>query len=241
MMNQDGISKEKILSYSCCSNMEERLFVYDTIDSTNNLAKTMARDGAKSGTVIISNHQTAGRGRQGRSFYSPENSGIYLSYIPKTDIPLEKVVYITTAVSVAVARAINKVCGVYPKIKWVNDLYLDDKKVCGILTEAVQSTDGNLCGVVVGVGINCSSVFPAELEDIAGNIPLENGDIKNLLSKELITNLDSLEEMLKSGEYISEYRENSIVLGRWIKILNEENSEYFVKDIGEFGELILWG
>ena len=68
---------------------------------------------------------------------------------------------------------------------------------------------------------------------------VKNGDIKNLLSKELITNLDSLEEMLKSGEYISEYRENSMVLGRWIKILNEENSEYFVKDIGEFGELIL--
>ena len=239
MIRQTGISKDKILSYTKGQDIKDRLIIYDIIDSTNNVAKTMIRDGAENRTIIVSNEQTAGRGRLGRNFYSPKDSGIYLSYILKSDIPLGKIVYITTAASVAVARAIEKVCGIYPRIKWVNDLYLQGKKVCGILTEAVQTADGRLNGVVVGVGINCSSVFPSELEEIAGNIPMTDDDIKNRLVYELILNLDCLEDMLNSGEYIGEYRENSIVLGKWIRILNEENSEYFVEDIGNLGELIM--
>ena len=109
---------------------------FEELDSTNRYLKELAAKDARPGTVIIANRQSAGRGRLGRKFFSPGEKGIYMSILLRPDIPLERAVLITSMAAVAVARAIERVSGIEAKIKWVNDIFLKGKKVCGILTEA---------------------------------------------------------------------------------------------------------
>ena len=120
------------------------LHIFETIDSTSTYAKKLAESGAEHGTAVIALQQTGGRGRLGRSFHAPAGTGIYMSLILKTAADFSKAMLVTTAASVAVCRAIRKVCGADPQIKWVNDIYLNGKKVCGILTEAVTDPDTGL-------------------------------------------------------------------------------------------------
>ena len=108
----------------------------DEIDSTNSYLKVLAASGAPEGTVIIANRQSAGRGRLGRSFFSPEEKGIYMSILLRPSIELDRAVLITSMAAVAVARAMETVKGITAQIKWVNDVFINKKKVCGILTEA---------------------------------------------------------------------------------------------------------
>ena len=112
------------------------LEIHDTLDSTNNRAKALAAAGARHGTTVIADSQSGGRGRLGRSFFSPEHSGVYMTCILRPDCDPERANLLTSLAAVAAARAVEKVSGADVKIKWVNDLYLNDKKICGILTEA---------------------------------------------------------------------------------------------------------
>lgn len=146
--------------------------VVDECDSTNTALK---RDAAElpADSVLIAKRQTGGRGRLGRSFYSPEGTGLYMSVLLRPSLSAGDLTLITPAAAVAVCRAIESVYGVEAKIKWVNDVYAHGKKVCGILTEAVFSPGGALSHAVLGIGVNVSPPpggFPAELTHIAGTV-----------------------------------------------------------------------
>ena len=217
------------------------LHFFHSTDSTNKRASALALEGACHGTCVIAGHQTAGRGRLGRSFYSPERQGIYLSVILKPDFDISKAVLITAAASVATSRAIQTVCGVHPQIKWVNDLYLDGKKICGILTEAITDFEsGQITNIVVGIGINCSCEdFPDEIQGIAGGIP--GSYSKNALAAEVVNQLLDIASNIEARDFIDEYRQSSMVIGKNINVIKtgREPVAAFAEDIDSNGALIV--
>ena len=164
--------REQMLEKLRESKLVSDIQVFSELDSTNQYLKELAKEGAKAGTVIIANKQSAGRGRLGRSFFSPEGTGIYMSILLRPEMELQKSVRITSMAAVAVARAIERVSGIEAKIKWVNDIFLNGKKVCGILTESgINAITGTLEYAVLGIGINVGTIqFPEELKDIATSI-----------------------------------------------------------------------
>ena len=154
------------------TDMPVYLQVQTEVTSTNTLLKAQAEQGAPEGTVLIAESQTAGKGRLGRHFTSPPGTGIYFSLLLRPHCTAEKSLFITTTAAVAVCEAIEQVTGLNPQIKWVNDIYLNEKKVCGILTEAsVDFENGGLNWAVLGIGINIAvpkEGFPEEIRSIAG-------------------------------------------------------------------------
>ena len=186
---------------------------FATIDSTNNEARRLIQNGEANALplVITASKQTGGRGRLGRSFYSPEDTGIYLSIVTEfPDIPPEAVA-ITARISVAVAEAIEEVAGIRAGIKWVNDIYIDGKKICGILTETVPNQDRRLA--IIGIGINVTTTFfPEELRDVAGSLGEAACGRKELLQETVIRNV--LQIAAGRRPYIDAYRARSVVLGR---------------------------
>lgn len=224
--DSDMLSVEGILPYVKASSMADRIHVFKSLESTNLTAKKMALDGAPAGTVVIAEEQTRGRGRMGRSFCSPPAGGIYMSFILKPRFDTAKSVLITTAASVAVCRAIEIITGISCRIKWVNDIYLGEKKICGILTEAVTDFEsGHIEYIVLGIGINYSTnpaAFPAELAGIAGSlfeeVP-EDGISRNRLIAEVIDQVLEINEKLESKEFIHEYKNRSFVLGKEILVI----------------------
>ena len=150
------------------------IHIYDSLDSTNKTAKEMVIAGADHGTLIISKKQDLGKGRKNHSFYSP-NGGIYMSLILSPDrLPSCEPDFITAYTGVSVCRSIEKLCGILPSIKPINDLFIDNRKICGILTESGQEFDsGHVQWIVVGIGINFDSdisAFPQDLQSIVGSI-----------------------------------------------------------------------
>ena len=138
---------------------------YEITDSTNQRAKEYIKTHEFDRMLFVANEQTAGRGRLGKSFFSPKDTGIYMSFAFKSDRPLCDIVHITTASAVAVARAIEEHTTYRTAIKWVNDIYINDKKVCGILCE---STGGY---IIIGVGVNVTtSDFPDDISDVADSL-----------------------------------------------------------------------
>lgn len=193
--------------------------VYKTVTSTNTLAKERASLGAPDGTVIIAEEQTGGKGRLGRSFVSPSGGGIYLSVILRPGILAENCVLITTAASVAVMRAIKKAAGKQTLIKWVNDLYLDGRKVCGILTEAVTDFEsGNVEYVVLGIGINFSSDIPSLAPELCGKAGAlfekeKPTASRNEVIAQIIEEVFSLCKEPDGKKFIDEYRKHSLIIG----------------------------
>lgn len=147
------------------------IHIYDTIDSTNLEARRMITEGQiSSPTLLMAHTQTCGRGRLGRSFYSPKGSGLYLSWVFKPHTTPQNIPHITPAAALATAKAMEAWAGVCPRIKWVNDLYLDGKKACGILTEVANTPSGEAY-VIVGIGVNVTTAaFPEGLRHPAGCI-----------------------------------------------------------------------
>lgn len=154
------------------------LVTEECVDSTNLLAAKLATDGVPSFTAVIAESQTAGRGRLGRSFYSPEGSGLYLSLIVRSDVlpksqkTDEICSKLTVAAGTCVARSIEELFGIKTRIKWVNDIIIDGRKAGGILTEG-RIENGSLSFAVIGIGVNISlpcGGFPPELEGIAGTV-----------------------------------------------------------------------
>lgn len=224
--DSDMLSAEGILPYLSDSTAADRIHVFKQLESTNLTAKRMALDGAPAETVVIAEEQTKGKGRMGRSFYSPSGSGIYMSFILAPRFDTAKSVLITTAASVAVCKAIEKVTGISCQIKWVNDVYMNGKKICGILTEAVTDFEsGRIHYIVLGIGINYSTsktAFPKELSGIAGSLyegATEDHISRNRLIAEIINQVFAVNERLESREFISEYKARSFVLGKEIRII----------------------
>jgi BirA family biotin operon repressor/biotin-[acetyl-CoA-carboxylase] ligase len=162
-----GLDKQTILAAVKSADFD--LHIERTVDSTNNSLKKLAAEGVPSGYMLMAEEQTAGRGRMGRSFFSPR-SGIYFSLLLRPHTAPNETLYFTTSTAVAICRAIEKTAAHKAQIKWVNDVYIGGKKVCGILTEA--SIAGGLTDwVVIGVGINIEAPeggFPSEIAERAG-------------------------------------------------------------------------
>ena len=134
------------------------IYLYDTLESSNRTAKLLALDGAPHGTLVLTAHQSAGRGRLGRRFESPAGKGVYCSVLLRPEIPAANAQTATISAAVAVCRAVKKLCGLELAVKWVNDLYYQGRKVCGILTEAGTDLEsGQLEWLVVGIGLNLTS------------------------------------------------------------------------------------
>ena len=200
--------------------------VFSSVTSTNTILKEMAEQGAKEGTVIIAEEQTAGRGRTGKQFYSPKGTGIYISILLRPDIPAEESLFLTTSAAVATARAIEDVSDKRALIKWVNDIYLEDKKTCGILTEGAFNVEtGKLDYAIVGIGINVcipDGGFPDNIKDIATAIFDEQTDSINKRSSLIANLLDCFMEYykdFKSRSYVKEYIERSMIIGKTITVI----------------------
>lgn len=222
--DNDIVSVESIRPYLNSSAAHYQLEVRQSVGSTNTIAKEMAAKGAPEGTVIIALEQTGGRGRLGRSFYSPKGSGIYLSVILRPKLSVEDTLLITTCAAVAVTRAIEKVAAVEAAIKWVNDIYVAEKKVCGILTEAsLDFESGGLEYAIVGIGINIYSAgFPDEIKDIAGSIFSEkpkDKPVSSMLVAELLNNISDMTDSITDKKYLDEYRKRSFLIGKEIYVL----------------------
>jgi len=187
--------------------------VFDEIDSTNTEAKRMTLDGFCGNALLVAHSQTAGRGRMGRSFYSPAATGAYFSILHTLSTPLCDAVAITSAAAVAVMRAIRSLAGIQTEIKWVNDLHYNGKKVCGILTEAVSV--GERSHVIVGIGINLDTAdFPEELKAIAGSLGTRLDP--TALIAEIYRQIAIYLQDPSSREWLTDYRAHSLVLGRRI-------------------------
>ena len=225
----------------------DTLYWYNSIDSTNTRAKELAQSGAPHGTLVLAGHQTAGRGRLGRSFSSEAGMGVYLSVILRPTCPPEKLMHLTCAVGVAVCQAIETVAGIRPGIKWINDLIANKKKLGGILTElAVDPATGLVSYAVVGIGINCGQEkedFPEPLQDIATSLKMVTGkDISPaVMAAGMIEALWQMDQQLFSqkADIMASYKQNCITLGQDI-MLNRADTVRYAKavDIDENGSLL---
>lgn len=210
--------------------------LYDSIDSTNTEARRLISaispgEGPHGGssplpvTLLAARAQTAGRGRLGRSFYSPPDSGLYMTLLYPLTQPLSQAVAVTAGAAVATLEAIRAVTGLVPGIKWVNDLYMDGKKICGILTEAVTPAGSEQSAyMLVGIGINLTTAaFPEGLRAPAGSLTdnlspsatlpaLDAGRLCGQIAHRLLTLLET--DSLHSPETLAAYRAHSILLGQ---------------------------
>lgn len=212
--NNDTVSARKIKL-----NLKEELDVlyYPSVDSTNNCCKRLLADGKQGVFLVTADRQTAGRGRQGKTFYSPALTGVYFSLVIRPHSSLQNAVTATTAAAVAVCRAIEKLTDKKPKIKWVNDVYLDGKKICGILTEAITNfEEGTVDSVIIGIGINIRTVdFPDDVNS-AGSLGerISRSRLIAEVTNELLNIAGS-----DYNSFIDYYRSHSLVIGERIKFI----------------------
>ncbi len=221
------------------SDIQSDVFVFESIDSTNTYAKKLAEANAKDWTLIIAKNQTAGRGRFERNFYSP-TGGLYMSLIIHPEIKLEDINFITMNAALAVCSAVKKHVNVDLGIKWVNDLFLNDKKVVGILTEAAIDFESKTFKyVVVGIGVNLKlNAIPPELESLITDINIDENFDKNLLVAEIVN--DFYKNLSKDKKVlVDEYRSKSIVLNEEVLISGNYNGQAKVLDITDEGELLV--
>lgn len=217
MESGSSITEEGLRAFLPSSYKSNSIHVFDVLDSTNIYAKQLAVQKAPHGTIVIAHRQTGGKGRLGRSFFSPKE-GIYLSIIIKPDFDISRSVLVTTAAAVAVAEAIEKVCGKHAGIKWVNDVYVENKKVCGILCEGINDFEtGQIDSIIIGIGINTSlKGFPKDLLDIAGAV---QGDYsKAELAAEAIAKVLDFTSDIESRSFIDAYKEKSLVIGKTVSV-----------------------
>lgn len=265
-MDNDILSAPGIMKYLHPKYRKLSVEVYKSIDSTNTKIKEYAASGRPEGLVVIAQEQTAGRGRMGRSFYSPTSSGVYMSFLLRPKFTAGESTYLTTAAAVAAAETIDDVWKDYSEsikhkagsgacqpdpdesqavIKWVNDVYVRGKKVCGILTEASVNVENSMLEyAVTGIGFNVQvpeNGFPEEIQDIAGAIFETDTamDAKNRIAAEMINHFMKYYEDLPERTYMEEYRKRSFLLGREIYTVTDPPITGRAVDIDEEGHLIM--
>jgi len=199
--------------------------VFPVLSSTNTVLKTMAAEDAPAGTAVLAAEQTAGRGRLGRSFFSPPAGGLYLSLLLRPDLSPADAPRLTSCAAVAVAEAVEELSGRSTGIKWVNDVYMDRRKICGILTEAGMDLEtSRVSYVVVGIGINLRTPeggFPEEIRNIAGAAfdGLSVPDLRNRLAALVLDKLTDYASDPFSDTLFESYQARSLVPGRRITVL----------------------
>lgn len=205
-----------------------KIQLYNTAVSTNTMMKELAYRGEQEWSVILAEEQTGGRGRLGRSFLSPRFTGIYASVLLRPHMSMSRAVFITVAAAVAAARAIENVSGKRAEIKWVNDIYVGDRKVCGILTEASMNVENGIIDyAVLGIGINAAEPEGGfgELEGIAGAL-FERAS--GLLRAELIASfLNYFSEYYEKGfeSSFEEYKRRQYLVGKEIEVISCDKTE----------------
>jgi len=240
----DILSETEIRRWLTTKEIGQRLEIHEKLDSTNNRAKALAASGAPHGLTVIADSQSGGRGRLGRSFFSPEHSGVYLTCILRPDCVPERAGLLTSLAAVATARAVEDIAEAEVRIKWVNDLYIGGKKICGILSEAGLNMEaGKLEYAVVGIGVNVNRMsFPPELKETATSIGNETGKApdRNRLIAEILNRLEELYGDLETGAFLQESRRRSNVIGRNVTVI-EGAKTYPARalDIDDQGRLII--
>lgn len=211
---------------------ELTVYTVQTVDSTNTELKRRAAAGERRDLLLLAEEQTQGRGRIGRTFYSPPETGLYMSLLLHPQLHQTEGVLLTTAAAAAVAEAIDCISGEEAKIKWVNDIWVRDKKASGILTEAAASLEeGMLEYAVVGIGINVtppSKGFPRELERVAGPVFEHAPDREELrvsLAAEVINRFMRYYRNIREKKFLDEYRRRSLVIGREIGVRGQQGEQ----------------
>ena len=215
--------------------------IFDSIDSTNKHLKSKINE-KNYGTIVISNEQTNGYGKSNREFLSNKDIGIYMSILINPNCLIEESLKITILTSVAVLSAIKSVCNLDVKLKWVNDIILNDLKVGGILCESQINLNINIIdNMIVGIGINVKEFdFPPSLKNIATSI--ENNTNIKISRNELISEIINFFDLyfIDNKNYLDLYKENSYVLGKDITVIQNDR-QFFAKaiDIEDNGTLIV--
>ena len=223
----DRIREGELSGYLAGCTLGSSLLCLDAIDSTNTECKRRAMAGAPHGLVVLSEEQSGGRGRRGRSFQSPRGRGLYLSVLLRPNLSLAEVNDFTTWVAVAVCDGIEAACGVRPQIKWTNDLILGGKKLCGILTElGLESETHSLQYLVTGIGVNVNHApedFDEEVRSIATSLSMYLGKPvrRAALAVEIIRALDKMYAGFPQNkqEYLARYRADCMTIGKEIQVI----------------------
>lgn len=216
--------------------MEFKIIKKDIVTSTNDVLKKDAEK-YESGTVLCAKEQTHGKGRSGRSFYSPP-TGLYFSVLLKGEQINPSVLTVLSAV--AVMKGIRETYGIKTQVKWVNDIFYEGKKVCGILTEGAFEK-GKLKHAIVGIGINISTeIFPDEIKNIAGSLG-ENTNKNDELLIKILDNFSYEIQNFSDGKFLEFYKKNCLTLGRKVRLISTDNSpaDGVAFDIGNNAELIV--
>ena len=259
----NAFSIEKNLSAFAQSVCKGKVEVFKTIDSTNTEAKRRLNSSSRAeslhGTVLFAEHQSAGRGRFSRSFYSPKGAGLYFSLIFCPSIPArtereEPSSDLYTAISATVICRCLKALGFAPQIKWVNDIYLNGKKICGILSEGIIDMEtSSVQAVIIGIGLNVKeSNFPPELKNKAGSLFTEAGSSfseaeapslnRNVLASSIISSLiEALYGLHSQNTLMEEYKSLSLLTGKKVRVLPFAGIPYqaLVLGISDLGHLII--
>ena len=220
---------------------------FDTIGSTNDEARRMAKSGAPHGTVLIAGHQTGGHGRRGRSFHSPAGSGIYMSVLLRPDCAPTELMHLTCAAAVAMCDAIEQAVGFRPGIKWTNDLVCGKRKIGGILTELGFTNQGLVDYAIIGIGINCTQTeldFPEDIRCIAASLAMVSQTCveTDVVAAAMIQALQKMDSQLLSAkaQILAQYKKDCITLGQEIVLLRGDGKRYGIaRDIDPDGGLVV--
>lgn len=225
----------------------KNLYIYNEVSSTNTIAQFLSQNGIGNGSVVVAEKQTAGRGRSGKSWESPLG-GVWLSVILTPDVDYSKIPLITLATGVAVAKALERIGVENPEIKWPNDIMINGKKVCGILTEGVTNFN-SIKNVIIGVGIDANlsiEDFPKELQakTTSLEIELERKINENLLIKIFFEELEQTIELFNSEAYeeiLREWRKRSYTIGKIVEVKKPHKKPYdgYAIGISKEGALIV--
>lgn len=219
----------------------DRLHVFDEVDSTNLVIRRMALAGAPEGTIALAGCQSAGRGRLGRSFASPPEGGLYISILLRPDIPAADCALLTPCAGVCVCEAAEEVCGIRPGLKWVNDVLLNGKKICGILTESVLCGTAESSFVILGIGINVNTdpaQFPPEVAQVASSIAQETGSAVDMeaLAASLVKRIHALRKGFPGNVplYHRRYGDRLETLGQTVTLLGDTSgTPYTVRGLDD--------
>lgn len=247
--NSDELSEYKIRKGLKTNIIGNKIEILKTVSSTNSYIKDI-QNNSPNGMVVVAEEQTSGRGRMNRSFFSPAKKGIYMSILLFPEINITDINLITVLSAVAVAYAIQNITGISPSIKWINDILYQDKKLCGILTEAsIEGESGRVSYIVIGIGINISTLsseFPNEIKDIAVSInEITNKNcFRNALISEILNRIEEyyldLTERGNKKEFIKRYKEKLCILGQDIEIIQgNKHKKARAIDIDENAGLIV--
>lgn len=226
-MSEISLSAHKITDR--LAKKEIKITILETVDSTNTYLKKSITDASLEGEVVIAASQSAGRGRLGRSFYSPNGSGIYMSILLRPQFSPEKAVLITAAAAVAVCEACESLGSKRAEIKWVNDVYINSKKVCGILTEgAINPENSNFEYAILGIGVNVFAPedgFGADLREIAGAAFSDPEPyLRERLCAEIINRFMDYYSSIRNKDFLVEYKKRCFTVGKMVTVISGDSA-----------------